>query len=75
MDNLSGDPQITPTTMGETLHLAVWLRYLTEPGTLLTSEATIQLMQGKVRDTARRDVYVPGQPHLVRAYTICQTSP
>lgn len=75
MDNLSDDLQIAPTTLGETLHLAVWLQYLTEPGTLLISEATRQLMHGEVRYTARRDVHVPGQPHPVKAYTICQTGP
>jgi DNA-binding winged helix-turn-helix (wHTH) protein len=75
MDNLSADLQIAPTTLGKTPHLAVWLQYLTAPGTLLISEATMQLMQGEVRYTAQRDVHVPGQPHPVRAYTICQTGP
>jgi class 3 adenylate cyclase len=75
MDSLPGDPQITPTAMGETLQLAVWLQYLTEPGTLLTSEATMQLIQGELRDTVGRDVHVPGQSRPIRAYTICQTSP
>jgi len=75
MDYLSGDAQIAPTAMGETLHLAVWLQYLTEPGALLISEATMQWMQGEVQYTAQRDVHVPGQPHPVKAYTICQTSP
>jgi DNA-binding winged helix-turn-helix (wHTH) protein/class 3 adenylate cyclase len=74
-DALSSQAQITPTTLGETLHLAVWLQYLTEPGTLLTSEATLQLMQGEVRDTARREVNVPGQPHPIKAYTINSISP
>jgi DNA-binding winged helix-turn-helix (wHTH) protein len=75
MDSLSDDLHIAPTATGETLHLAVWLQYLTEPGTLLTSEATMQLMREEVQDAARRDVHVPGQPHPVKAYTICQASP
>lgn len=73
--NLSGEAPVTPTSMGETLHLAVWLQYLTEPGTLLTSETTMQLLQGEARYMARRDVHVPGHAHPVRAYTICQTVP
>jgi class 3 adenylate cyclase len=41
MERLSGAQSITTTTLGETTHLAMWLQYLTEPGTLLTSEATV----------------------------------
>jgi adenylate cyclase len=75
MDNLADDAQVTLTTMEETLHLAVWLQYLTEPGALLISEATMQLIQGEIRYTARREVHIPGQPRPLKAYTICQTSP
>jgi class 3 adenylate cyclase len=74
MDNLSGVPSLAATTMGDTLHLAAWLQYLSEPGTLLMSEATMRLLQGEVRYTTRRDVYIPGQPQPVKAYTIGQTS-
>jgi hypothetical protein len=52
------------------MHLAVWLQYLTEPGTLLTSEATMRLLQEEVPYVARRDVHVPGQPQPVKTYTI-----
>jgi hypothetical protein len=58
--------------MGETLHLAVWLQYLAAPGTLLTSEVTMRLIQREVRYTVHREVYVPGQPHPVKAYTVLQ---
>jgi adenylate cyclase len=75
MHNLTSDAQITSATMGETLHLAVWLQYLTEPGTLLTSEAAMQWMQGEVRYAVCRDVHIPGQLQPVKAYTICQISP
>jgi DNA-binding winged helix-turn-helix (wHTH) protein len=69
-ENLAGDQPIAPTTMGETMHLAVWLQYLTEPGTLLTSEATMCLLQDEVPYTARRDISVPGQPQPVKTYAI-----
>jgi class 3 adenylate cyclase len=71
LDSLSGVQPITATTMGATVQLAVWLQYIAAPGTLLTSEATMRLIQGEVRYTARREVHVPGQPHLVTTYTIC----
>jgi adenylate cyclase len=69
-DNVAGDQPIAATTMGETMHLAVWLQYLTEPGTLLTSEATMRLLQEEVPYVACRDVNVPGQPQPVKTYTI-----
>ena len=62
----------SPTTM-ETLHLVVWLQYLAAPGTLLTSEVTMRLVQEEVRYTAHREVYVPGQPRPVKAYTVYQS--
>jgi DNA-binding winged helix-turn-helix (wHTH) protein len=71
IDRLADAQPIATTTMGETMHLATWLQYVTEPGTLLTSEATVRLLQGEVRYTARREVHVPGQPHPVTTYTIC----
>ena len=72
MDRLT-DAQLVAATaaMGETAHLATWLQYVTEPGTLLASEATVRLLQGDVQYTARREVHVPGQPHLVTTYTVC----
>jgi DNA-binding winged helix-turn-helix (wHTH) protein len=70
LDNLAGEQQLAATTMGETLHLAVWLQYLAEPGTLLTSEVTMRLVQRQAHYTAHRDVYVPGQPRPVKAYTV-----
>jgi class 3 adenylate cyclase len=73
LDNLAGEQQLAATTMGETLHLAVWLQYLATPGTLLTSEATLCLVQREVRYTAHREVYVPGQPRPVKAYTVHQS--
>jgi class 3 adenylate cyclase len=72
LDNLAGEQQLAVTTMGETLHLAVWLQYVAEPGTLLTSEVTMRLVQREVQYTAPREVYVPGQPRPVKAYTIHQ---
>jgi class 3 adenylate cyclase len=72
LDNLAGEQQLAATAMGETLHLAVWLQYLAAPGTLLTSEVTMRLIQREVRYTVHREVYVPGQPHPVKAYTVLQ---
>jgi DNA-binding winged helix-turn-helix (wHTH) protein len=72
LDNLAGEQQLAATTMGETLHLAVWLQYLAEPGTLLTSEVTMRLVHREVQYTAHREVYIPGQPRPVKAYTIHQ---
>jgi DNA-binding winged helix-turn-helix (wHTH) protein len=69
-DSLSGAQPIAPTTMGDTVQLAVWLQYVAAPGTLLSSEATMRLIQDEVRYTTRRDVHVLGQPHLVTTYTI-----
>jgi class 3 adenylate cyclase len=73
LDNLAGEQQLAATAMGETLHLAVWLQYLAAPGTLLTSEVTMRLVQREVRHTAHREVYVPGQPRPVKAYTVHQS--
>jgi hypothetical protein len=56
--------------MGETLHLAVWLQYLTEPGTLLISEATMQWLQSEAHNAAPRVVHVPGQPQPFKTYTV-----
>jgi adenylate cyclase len=70
VENLAGDQPIATTTMGETMHLAVWLQYLTEPGTLHTSEATMRLLQEEVPYVARRAVHVPGQPQPIKTYTI-----
>jgi DNA-binding winged helix-turn-helix (wHTH) protein len=70
MASLSSDQPMASTTMGETIHLAVWLQYLTEPGTLLISETTMRLIQGERLDAAPRDVRLPGQPHPVKAYIL-----
>lgn len=70
MADLSSDQHIATTTMGETVHLAVWLQYLTEPGTLLISEATMRFIQGEVLDAVPRDVRLPGQPHPVQTYIL-----
>jgi DNA-binding winged helix-turn-helix (wHTH) protein len=69
-ENLASDQPRATTAMGETMHLAVWLQYLTEPGTLLTSEATMHLLQEEIPYVARREVHVPGQPQPVKTYTI-----
>jgi DNA-binding winged helix-turn-helix (wHTH) protein len=73
LDNLAGEQQLAVTAMGETLHLAVWLQYLAVPGTLLTSEVTMRLIQREVRYTAHREVYIPGQLRPVKAYTVLQS--
>ena len=73
LDDLASEQQLAATTMGETLHLVVWLQYLAAPGTLLTSEVTMRLVQEEVRYTAHREVYVPGQPRPVKAYTVYQS--
>jgi DNA-binding winged helix-turn-helix (wHTH) protein len=68
--SIASDQHRAPMTMGETLHMAVWLQYLTEPGTLLVSEATMRLIQGEVPYVVHRDVHIPGQPHPVKTYII-----
>jgi adenylate cyclase len=70
MNSISGDQHIDATGMEETMHLAVWLQYLTEPGTLLTSEATMRLLQGEMPYAVHRDVHVPGQPYPMKTYII-----
>jgi class 3 adenylate cyclase len=68
--SIASDQHIAPTTMGETIHMAVWLQYLTEPGTLLISEATMRLIQGEVPYVVHRDVHIPGQLQPVKTYII-----
>jgi DNA-binding winged helix-turn-helix (wHTH) protein len=69
-NSLSGGQPMAATTSEATVYLAVWLQYTTQPGTLLTSEATIRLLANAVQCTAHRDIQIPGQPHLVKTYTI-----
>jgi adenylate cyclase len=69
-DDLSGEQQAAATAMDDTMSLAVWLQYLAEPGTLLVSGATMQLLQGEVWYATRRDIHIPGQPHPVETYTV-----
>jgi DNA-binding winged helix-turn-helix (wHTH) protein len=67
---LSNDQRIASSDLGQTANLAVWLQYLAEPGTLLISEATRRATQTDIRDTAPREVHVPGNSHPVRAYAV-----
>jgi DNA-binding winged helix-turn-helix (wHTH) protein len=73
VNHIPDDRRLAATEMGETAHLAVWLQYLAEPGTLLTSEATIRQVQDAVQDAMRRDIHIPGQPEPMRAYVISLT--
>jgi DNA-binding winged helix-turn-helix (wHTH) protein len=69
-EHIPDDRRIAPTEMGETIHLAVWLQYLAEPGTLLSSEATMRRLEGLTAWTTPRNVSIPGQPEPVRAYLV-----
>ncbi len=69
-EHIPDDQRIAPTAMGETMHLAVWLQYLAEPGALLSSEATIRCLEGIVESSKPRNVNIPGQPEPVRAYIV-----
>ena len=70
IDSIPNDQRIAPTEMGETMHLALWLQYLAESGTLLISEATRQLAPETAQDATPRDLHVPGHVQPVRAYTL-----
>jgi DNA-binding winged helix-turn-helix (wHTH) protein/class 3 adenylate cyclase/predicted ATPase len=49
VDRLGGDPQRLYTAAGETTQVALWLRQLATPGTVLLSAATQHLVQEHVR--------------------------
>lgn len=70
IDSIPDDQRIASTEMGQTMHLAIWLQYLAEPGTLLTSEATMRQAPGAVPCATPRKVHIPGQSQPVRAYTM-----
>jgi len=70
VDSIPNDQRIAPTEMGETIHLALWLQYLAESGTLLISEATRQLAPEESQGTTPRDLQVPGHVQPVRAYSL-----
>jgi DNA-binding winged helix-turn-helix (wHTH) protein len=69
-DSIPSDRRISPTEMGETTHLALWLQYLADAGTILISEATIQEAQAEDLHATPRKVQIPGQSQPMRAYTI-----
>jgi class 3 adenylate cyclase len=69
-DSIPNDQRLAPTEIGETTHLAVWLQYQAEPGTLLISDATMRLVAEEVQCIATRNVHLPGHSHAVVAYTI-----
>lgn len=70
VDSIPTDQRLAPTEMGETTHLALWLQYLAESGTLLISETTLQLVPEQIPDATPRDLQVPGRAQPVRAYTM-----
>lgn len=69
-EHIPDDRRIAPTEMGETIHLAVWLQYLSEPGALLCSEATMRCIEDMAACTTPHSVHIPGQPAPVRAYPV-----
>jgi DNA-binding winged helix-turn-helix (wHTH) protein len=73
VDRIPDDRRLAATEMGETAHLAVWLQYLAEPGTLLISEATIRQGQDAVQDAVTRDIHLPGHTEPMQAYVISPT--
>lgn len=75
IDSMPPDRHIASTEMGETTHLALWLQYLAESGTLLISEATIQEAQVENLDATPRKVQIPGQSQPLKAYTIHSAQP
>ncbi|ETW98402.1 MAG: hypothetical protein ETSY1_18925 [Candidatus Entotheonella factor] len=70
VDSLAQDPLITAPATGETMHIAIWLQYRAAPGTLLTSEATMQLVHDVVQGDVHGNVRLPGQSAPITAYTI-----
>ncbi len=69
-DSLAQDQQVTAPATGETMHIAVWLQYRAAPGTLLTSEATMQLVHDVVQGDVHGNVRLPGQSEPITAYII-----
>lgn len=53
---------------GETPNLAIWFQYQAEPGTILMSGATRQLVEDVISDAERGTIRVPGYAHPIVAY-------
>lgn len=63
------------TTVGETTQLADRLQQCAEPGTILASDATVQLVQGEVRVKDWGRVDSPGKTDAVLAYRVVAAQP
>jgi adenylate cyclase len=56
---------------GDTINLAVWLQYQAQPGSLLVSAATMQLVQDTISRVEPSAIRIPGHVHPIMAYQIC----
>jgi len=63
-------PWYSSWTTAETTTLAVWLHYLAQPGTLLTSRATLPFLHEAVPWVEHGAVRVPGQAEPIMTYCI-----
>jgi DNA-binding winged helix-turn-helix (wHTH) protein/class 3 adenylate cyclase len=61
-------PWCSSVTTAETTTVAVWLHYLALPGTLLTSQATLQFLPKAVPCVEHGPVRLPGQAEPIMAY-------
>ena len=68
--SLTDVPWDASLTTEETTTVAVWLHYLALPGTLLTSQATLQFLPETIPWVEHEVVRLPGQAEPIMAYCI-----
>ena len=55
---------------GDTINLAIWLQYQAQPGRLMVSAATMQLVQDTVSRIEPSAIRIPGHAEPIMAYSI-----
>ena len=63
-------PVALESMSGDTINLAVWLQYQAQPGRLLVSAATMQLVQGTISRVEPSAIRIPGHADPIIAYNI-----
>jgi class 3 adenylate cyclase len=63
-------PVALESLSGDTVNLAVWLQYQAQPGRLLVSAATMQLVQDTVSGIEPSAIRIPGHAEPIMAYQI-----
>jgi adenylate cyclase len=65
-------PVALESLSGDTVNLAVWLQYQAQPGRLLVSATTMQLVQDTVSCIEPSAIRIPGHADPIMAYQICR---